>query len=262
MQKRTTHRLTPQTAAGTVMRRIMATRENMARKTGGVGSVGGLHETEWASSPLAYTDGSHTHQLQQEATHEYICRFNVLQTIGCSGVWRRRFKSNQVPCWRPIQIRRRSRANSGHRVCNRQRAICHHKDLFRFVAGRSPGVGSSVDSAPIASGVVNGVGQKAGRLESSALGPNISTKAHSISGSSIATSHPLRISVKRHGGRVCGGGQLGHENLRELDLYVRWNPSRDPVLHPLNTPPLVNTQELCDFCWSTQSFDQFGIGLN
>lgn len=56
-------------------------------------------------------------------------------------------------------------------------------------------MGSSFDSAPIASGVVDGMGQKAGRLESSAFGPNISTKAYSISGSSIATSHPLHKCV-------------------------------------------------------------------
>ncbi len=45
MTKSTTHRLTPQTAAGAVVfTRIMA-KGGMARETGGVGSVGGLHKS-------------------------------------------------------------------------------------------------------------------------------------------------------------------------------------------------------------------------
>lgn len=45
MQKSTTHRHTPQTAVRTVYAHIMATRETVARKTGGVGSVGGVHKS-------------------------------------------------------------------------------------------------------------------------------------------------------------------------------------------------------------------------
>jgi hypothetical protein len=115
MQKSTTHRHTQQTAAGAVTLRIMAM-GGMARKTGRVGSVGGL-QRKGVSGPLAYTDGSHTHQLQQVATHG-ICfehQHRLYPSSGCCDGKEASFGLNAPPIWNVVR---------GRRLCSSARLRC------------------------------------------------------------------------------------------------------------------------------------------
>lgn len=59
-----------------------------------------------------------------------------------------------------------------------------------------------------------------------------------------------------------GLSQFWHEQMRVLDLHIRWNATGQPVLNPLDCELVFATDSLDDLGRTAQLSDQFGIALN